>query len=246
MRARRRPSTRLGGALVEVAEGVLQAGPLDRHVGDGEPRQRGQEAAGGRPPARSGGGRRPPRTPATPGTAYRDGSTGSANCTSTARVRARRSSATGPTSSSRPSRIMATRSHSSSTSASDVAREDDRAARRGPLREPAEQAPLDDGVERGGGLVEDRQRRVVLQRGNQPELLLHPARVLAHAPAQRRPVELEHLAEALARRRRARVQPREGVEGPLAGEPRVEPELPGQVADLRRARPSGRPPRRVP
>jgi hypothetical protein len=72
----------------------------------------------------------------------------------------------------------------------------------------------------------------VLQRGHQPELLLHAARVLAHALSQDGAVQLEEVAEAVAQRRRPWVQPREGVEDARARQRGIQAQLPRQVADL--------------
>ena len=112
-----------------------------------------------------------------------------------------------------------------------VGREEDRPSRGLEVVEDVVERALHQGIEPLGRLVEDRQLRVVLEGLDDPDLLAHPARVVADGPVQRPRGQLEPFAQLGAAGRRTAGQVAEVVEQPLAGQRVVEGDPAGQVAD---------------
>ena len=113
----------------------------------------------------------------------------------------------------------------------DVARQEDRPALGLGLADDRVELLLDERVEPGGGLVEEQQLRPVLQRDDQPDLLLVALRVL---PELARRIDVEPLDQGcLVRRVDAATQVGEVLERLAAGQLVVQRELARQVAEAR-------------
>ena len=113
--------------------------------------------------------------------------------------------------------------------AQDVAGEEDRPAVGYPLAQQREERLLNERVEAGRRFVEQQQLGLVLQRRDQPDLLLVALRVLAEAPAR---VQVEALDQlGLVGAIHAATQVAEVFERLPAGQSVVQRELARQVAD---------------
>ena len=111
----------------------------------------------------------------------------------------------------------------------DVRRQEDRPARGLRLAHELEERLLDERVQPRRRLVEDEQIGLVLERDDQPDLLLVALAVLAEPPAR---VEVEAVDELVdVRSVHAAAQVGEVRDGVGTGEPVVQVELARQVAD---------------
>ena len=125
--------------------------------------------------------------------------------------------------------MIATRSQVLSTSHEDVAREEDRPALGLRLADDLEERLLDERIEARGRLVEHQQVGPVLERDDQPDLLLVALRVLLELPAR---VEVEARDQiGLVGRVDAAAQVGEVLDRLAAGQLVVERELARQVAE---------------
>ena len=111
----------------------------------------------------------------------------------------------------------------------DVRREEDRPALGPRLADELEEGLLDERVQTRGRLVEDQQVRSVLERDDQPDLLLVALRVLLEPPARIEVEPLDQLGDVPGVDAAAQV--REVLDRVGAGQPVVQVELAGQVAD---------------
>ena len=113
----------------------------------------------------------------------------------------------------------------------DVGAEEHRApGRLQPVEHVVERA-LHERVQALGRLVEDRELRVVLERLDDPDLLAHPAAVVADRPAEGPRIELEAVAQLGAADRWPAGELGKVVEVALAGEAVVQRDAAGEVAD---------------
>ena len=111
----------------------------------------------------------------------------------------------------------------------DVRRQEDRPAVGAGFADELEERLLDERVEPGRRLVEDEQVRLVLERHDQPDLLLVALGVLAEAPARVEVEPLDQVVDVGAVDPAAQV--REVGDGVGAGQAVVQVELARQVAD---------------
>ena len=109
--------------------------------------------------------------------------------------------------------------------------EEDRSALGRRLANESPKLLLKQRVEPAGRLVEDQERRPVHECLDEPELLAVALRELTDRAVEHR---AEPLAELVAERRLAAAQAHERVELRAAGETVEEPEVSGQIPDLRR------------
>ena len=251
---RPRPAVRARAVLVELQERVLQAGRLDRQVGDRQTRDRREE----RPDV---------ALELAPEAPVDDHDVGDARDAARAWAEPaidphlHRPAAPGQERADLLEGDQAPAPHDRDPVADpldlgqDVRGEEDGPARRPQLVEDLVEGTLHQGVQALRGLVEDGELRVVLERLDDPELLAHPAAVVADRAGEVARGELEAIEEPRPQDRRAAVERPEVVEEvdpghrvvegdparagsrPGPGSPRRRPRCPGRARAPRR--PSG-------